>query len=477
MHRRHLLALCEAAKLVRHRVWGKRTVPLVQTTPSTSSQRPRVAYLLADAGIGLWDSRKGSSIHARSMIKAFEQEGCQVDVYVMRAGKQPRAAKAPSFKLIVVHQSRVTRWWLRRWLEGGLWRRVAKGKPNGEPPNWMTAVGWLLWHRDFLREIRKRCATRRPNLIYARSAWFAFPYAALQRMLQVPLFLEVNSVMTIEKAARGELAFGELTRKMELEQFEAAREILPVSAEIKQQIVRDFGIEPAKIIVTPNAVDLDLFRPAENGPEHAPGEFVIGAVNSMRAYHGTTTLLRAAALLKHDVPGLRLLLIGNGPQFDEMKALARELEVDAITEFTGTLDHDQVHRRLRECDVCVAPYEGELNQYNCPMKLYEYMALKIPIVASRWGDIPNIMREGETALLHAPADPQGLAEAVRAILRDPQAARDRAEAAYEVVRRHTWRVIARRIMDTAGLPAAPSSYERGDHDPARLHPTASESAR
>ena len=85
------------------------------------------------------------------------------------------------------------------------------------------------------------------------------------------------------------------------------------------------------------------------------------------------------------------------------------------------------------------------------MKLYEYMSLKIPIVASAWGDIPNIVRHGETALLHAPGDEADLARSIREVRDHPGAAWNRAERAWSEVKCHTWRGIARDILDFCGV--------------------------
>lgn len=416
---------------------------MTTTTPNPPPAK-RVAYLLADAGIPYTNSKKGSSIHARSMVRAFEQEGCQVDVYVFRKGDRP----IKGFKAQQVKTSALTRFWQRRLLEGGLWRRLwPLARKGAAPPNWMVAVSWLLWHRDFVRHVGKKARKgSAPDLIYARSAWLSFPYARLKKILGVPLFLEVNAVMSIEKAARGEMAFLGLTQRIEREMFLASDQILPVSAEIKEQIVQ-FGVEPQRVVVTPNAVDLELFSPAQNGEGPREGEFIIGAVNSFRAYHGMGTLVRAAALLKEQIPGLRLLLIGGGEQFELIKELARQLGLASTTEFTGIVDHHRVPELLRRCRLCAAPYEGDHNQYNCPMKLYEYMGMKIPVVAADWGDIPNIVAHGQTALLHKEGDPAALAEAILEVWRQPEAARQRAEAAYLVAQRHTWRATARAILD------------------------------
>lgn len=410
----------------------------------SSAKSMRVAYLLADVGIPLWDSKKGSSIHARSMIRAFVQEGCHVDVYVMRTGK----GKTGKFHVRTVRQSRLTRWWWRKWVDGrGWWRRLWPGAGSNTPtPNWMTAVGWLLWHRDFYRTVARRGRRRQPDLVYARNAWFAWPYVKLKRRLGVPLILEVNAVMSLEKVDRGENAFDGLARRIERRMFQDADRILPVSAQLRDRILA-FDVPADRIEVTPNAVDPNLFCPVANGPEHPAGQFVVGAVNSMRGYHGMGTLLRAAQRLKDRIPGLRVLLIGGGPLLREVEEEARRLGLTDRVEFTGVLDHIQVPVRLRECDVCVSPNEGEVNQYNCPMKLFEYMSMNIPIVASRWGDIPNHVIDGETGLLHEPGDPESLANAIEAVWRDPEAARRRAEAARAIAEQHTWRATARRVLD------------------------------
>lgn len=410
-----------------------------------SPRRIRVAYLLADTGIPITNSKKGSSIHARSMIRAFELEGCNVTTFVMRKGD--RSAKG--FDITQVRMSRLTQWWRRHMLDGRLGRLFRPfGGADGAPANWIAAVSWLLSHRDFLRHVRR--TLRRdgaPDFFYARAAWLSFPYARLKRLFGVPLVLEVNAVMSIEKAARGEEASAGLTRSMERTMMQAADLILPVSAEIKEQIVKIFAVPEGRVVVTPNAVDLDLFRPPAEGEGPREGEFIIGAVNSFRAYHGMLTLVRAAALLRERIPGLRLLLIGGGPQLTEVREEARRLGLEAAAEFTGVVDHDRVPGLLARCAVCAAPYEGEHNQYNCPMKLFEYMGMKIPIVAARWGDIPNIVEDGRTALLHDPADPGALAGVLEAVWRDPAAARRRAEEAYELAQGKTWRGVARRILE------------------------------
>lgn len=394
-----------------------------------SSRMGRGAYLLADAGIVFSDSKKGCSIHARSMIRAFEQEGCQLRTFVMRQGR-----KVPGFSVREVSASGPQRFWRKR---------VTEGIFKKNPPNWAVAIHWLLWHRDFYRETLKKLRREDPEFFYVRHAWFSWPYAKLKAKLGLPLVLEVNAVMSVEKASRGEAAFAALTRRIELRGFEAADLILPVSSEIRDQIIA-MGIPGDKIVVTPNAVDLELFSP--RGPLQNDRVFSIGCVSSFRTYHGLSTLMAAAAILKKRGINVRLVLIGNGPEMGTIRALAGELDLVHETELPGVVDHAKVPELLRSCDVCVCPNEGELNQYNCPMKLYEYMALKVPVVASRWGDIPNIVQDGITGLLHEPANAEDLAQALARIHDDPDAAQQLTQRAYGVAQLRSWRGNARQVL-------------------------------
>jgi glycosyltransferase involved in cell wall biosynthesis len=413
----------------------------VYQSPMKCVAKKRVAYLLADAGIRLSESRKGCSIHARSMIKAFEDEGAKVDIYTMLMGNR----KITEHKVMEVKRSKLTRWWRDRLIGRELWRKLPGCRGRAKMPNWIDGVLWILWHHNFFRYTLKRTLIRKPDLIYARHSWFAFPYYWLKRRLGVPLYLEVNAVFSIEKEVRGEAAFSYIARKIEKRIFECADQILPVSTKLKDQIVR-FGIDPGRVRVTPNAVDTEHFRRSKCMPYKLDDSFVICSVNSFRDYHGNETLLKAACLLREKIPMIKILMIGGGARFDYIRCRAKELNIDANTEFTGVIDHSLVPSYIDQADICVAPYEGNENEYNCPMKLFEYMAMKTPIVASDWGDIPHIVTHGQTAILHKPGDPQSLADALEMVWRDPEGSLRRVEAAFQFVKTHTWRAIARNIL-------------------------------
>lgn len=406
-------------------------------TSSEGKGRPKVLYLLSDLGIPLYSSIKAGGVHSRAMIQAFLAEGADVEVIALRPGKR----KDPLPEAVKVHIVR----------RGSMRRRWGRWYRFRTTPLWATGVEALLAQRDFLKQTRQVVArTGKPDVIYARHSWMPFSLPRIQSKTKAPLYLEVNALFAQEKSERGELAFPRLSRALERWALRRAERILPVTEALADAMAQ-LGLPRDRIRVTPNAVDLDLFDAGLRGDAGEANQdgFTIGLASSFRHYHGIKTLIQAVRLLEERIGPVRLRLIGEGPLRSQMEGYARQVGLKSALETPGAVPHRDVPAMLAACDVCVAPYEGDRNLYNCPMKLFEYMALGIPIVASRWGEIPRILKHGETGLLHEAGSSESLAEMLEAVHKDREAARQRAAAALELVRGQTWRGHARWVLDHA----------------------------
>lgn len=225
------------------------------------------------------------------------------------------------------------------------------------------------------------------------------------------------------------------------------------------------GAPPPTSIVLPNAVDLQYVDSAvmtgtaslSQRPDFTPpsrqDDAVVGWAGSFASWHGGEVIIRALARLPGSV---RLLMVGDGPDRGPCVSLANELGVADRIEWTGALPHRSALERLASCDVLVSPQIPLPGQpyFQSPIKLFEYMALGRPIVASRLGQIIEILDDGRTARLVQPADVQELAAAIMDLLNSP----DRglalgAAARREAERHHTWDHRAQVVMDRLGLRA------------------------
>jgi glycosyltransferase involved in cell wall biosynthesis len=146
-------------------------------------------------------------------------------------------------------------------------------------------------------------------------------------------------------------------------------------------------------------------------PGDAP---VIGSVANFKAAKDHATLLRATARLRWAMPGVRLLLVGQGPLEGETRRLAAELGLEETVVFAGF--RSDARRLAATFDVFTlsSTFEG------LPIALLEAMALGRPAVVTRVGGVPEVVTDGAQGLLVPPRDPAALAEGLRCLLGDPQ---------------------------------------------------------
>lgn len=151
---------------------------------------------------------------------------------------------------------------------------------------------------------------------------------------------------------------------------------------------------------------------------------VVGYVGSLHKRHGVRRLVDAAR-----VPGVRLVVIGDGPQ--------RSWLGDRIpgAKFLGAIETGELTRALASLDVLVHPGEQE----TCAHVLREAAASGVPVVAPASGGNPDVVESGRTGLLHDPADPRGLRRTLATLAGDPELrARLGLEARDAVLARDWW---------------------------------------
>jgi len=183
--------------------------------------------------------------------------------------------------------------------------------------------------------------------------------------------------------------------------------MVPVSGELKG-ILQELGVPESKCHLPNLAADTDVFRPFRRNSEIA-GDVRLLFVGPLIRRKGLQDLLDA--LSDPDLDKVRLTVVGDGPYTEVLREMADLHGLSDRIEWKGEVPQVDVARIMRSCDVlCLPSYmEGR------PRVVNEAMASGLPVIAARTGGIPDMVREGETALLFDPGDVVGLRECIKTL--------------------------------------------------------------
>jgi glycosyltransferase involved in cell wall biosynthesis len=261
----------------------------------------------------------------------------------------------------------------------------------------------------------------------------------------VPSILEVNAPLVEEQAEHRRLVDRAEAQRRAATALHLAGAAVCVSEPVAEWVravapttatrVVPNGVDPARFGVRPGPVPARHTRP-----------FTVAFVGTLKPWHGVDVLVRAIAM----VDDAHLIVVGDGPQREPLERLAAELRVGHRITFRGSLAPEAVPAELAGADAAAAPYPTA-ECYFSPLKIVEYLAAGLPVVASRSGQLPQLLTDGEDARLVTPGDAMALSHAL-AQLRDDDQLRARMGAAARVTAlHHTWARVVATSLATVGL--------------------------
>jgi glycosyltransferase involved in cell wall biosynthesis len=310
----------------------------------------------------------------------------------------------------------------------------------------------------FARSVIERAAAMlRPAFIYQRNDTYVTAGVEVGRRVGIPVVLEWNSSLVWTRTNWNELR---RLNRMLLPLLTAAESYVATHADVvaavSQQAARmaiEVGAPPERVAVVPNAVDMraiDAGR-ALARPRRDRDVSLVGWVGSFGPWHGAPVLVEAVRLLPSWV---QAVMIGDGNERHQCEALARRLGVWDRIEWTGALPHVETVRLLAGCDVLASPHVPLDGQafFGSPTKLFEYMAIGRPIVASALEQLGEVLEDRRTARLVQPNDPVELARAIEELLREPDRGhRLGAAARAEAQNAHRWEDRAGTILERLAM--------------------------
>lgn len=271
----------------------------------------------------------------------------------------------------------------------------------------------------------------KPDILHAHSpALNAIAALRVGRKLDIPVIYEIRAFWEDAAVDHGTSAeWGlryRLTRAMETYALRRVDAVTTICEGLRGDILAR-GIPQQKVTVIPNAVNIENFKVGE-APDlqlgkslGLEGKTVLGFVGSFYAYEGLDILLRALPIMLREKPDIRVLLVGGGPQENQLKALADELGIWAKVVFTGRVPHDEVQRYYNLIDVLVYPrLQMRLTDLVTPLKPLEAMAQGRLVMASDVGGHLELIEDGKTGVLFEAGNPQALAVKLIGLLNTPE---------------------------------------------------------
>jgi PEP-CTERM/exosortase A-associated glycosyltransferase len=302
-------------------------------------------------------------------------------------------------------------------IDGITFHRTRAPAKAGSPLRELSEVRALAKSLDRLvREFR-------PDQLHVHSPVLnALAALRVARRHGLPLLYEIRAFWEDAAVGNGTGSEGSLryrlTRLLETRVARRADAVAVICEGLRKDLVAR-GIDPAKIMVAPNGVDMSLFG-APLSPDAALGRSlgledadVIGFIGSFYDYEGLDDLIEAMPLILRMRPKAHLLLVGGGPMEDRLKEQAAASPAARRIHFIGRVPHVEVDRYYSLIDILAYPRKAmRLTELVTPLKPLEAMAQRKLVVASNVGGHRELIEDGVTGTLFPAGSPQALAEAV-----------------------------------------------------------------
>ncbi len=382
--------------------------------------------------------RGAEGVHISSIVKALESMGHSVTV-LSPPGIDPlsTAGNAP------VDKSKVKTSGV-----GSVWKFI-----SNHLPNFIFELIEIVYNLPSLRRLENELSNNHYDIIYERYAFYMISGAIKAKKYNIPLVLEANEVSGIKDRARTQ-SFPRLCAKFERYLFSRCTSIHTVSSYLKKMIVKQ-SISPDTVTVTPNAIDPNKFTGIKNFGELKQkfgideDSTVIGFAGWFDNWDRLDLLVDVYYELKQKHDKLKLLLVGDGAVLDQVRLKIEAYNIQQDVILTGAVSRDLVHQYLSLLDIAVITHS---NEFGSPVVMFEFMGLKIPVVAPKLLPITDVLIDQKNALLFDTLDMQQLQQTLDKLINDKPLQQQIAQAAYEqLMAKHTWHNNAEEIVITAKL--------------------------
>lgn len=299
--------------------------------------------------------------------------------------------------------------------------------------------------------VKKLLESNHFDIVHFRNIWEGLPVSQLKQIKKYKTIYEVNGLPSIELKYHYP---GVMKDKTLIEKFSALEtalliesDVIIVPSNVTKKFLLEKGVLERKITVIPNGVDTVIFQPAPK-PPHPPVRFIY--LGTLTPWQGLEHLLEAFKRASRTCD-IRLTIVGKSRK-DWLKSLTktvRKLKIAELVIFGEAVNHEEVPSILNRHHVGVAPFtatERNTKQGFCPIKVLEYMACGLAVIASDLPSVRELVENEKEAVLYKPNNTNRLADAIIRVAEDEKLRRRLAEGCVQKAQNFSWRESRRKLM-------------------------------
>lgn len=269
----------------------------------------------------------------------------------------------------------------------------------------------------------------------------------------IPWILETNEMQSEEaRVDRNSLVLTSMARKAERQAYLDCTMLVCVSEPLKQLVTTQLGVPADKVVVIPNGVDTDFFKPVVGAARPFEG-FTVVYMGGLEPWQGIDMLLRAIHEVRdRDAIPIQAVIAGDGPSRHDFERLAADLDLTTCVKFLGTVARETVPLVIAGGDVGYSGHTESQGRavFRSPLKLYEYMAMAKPVISSMVTDARALLTEGDTGFFFDTNGNGGLAQVLRRAYGERASLPAMGTRARQIVERgHSWTARCGAIVSAA----------------------------
>ena len=257
--------------------------------------------------------------------------------------------------------------------------------------------------------------------------------------LGIPVIVKIDDAV-YEKSTGLKSIQRKVERILSAKTLNKSSKILVANNETKEIVNEFYDVSPEKIEIMPNGIDTKIFH--TNVVKKSKMILFSGVMYNHR---GIDVLLNAAPTVIKKIPEVKFVLLGDGPELDNLKKIAENLKIEKNIEFKGWIKRDEVMNYLADASIAIGPLRSTTVTKNAlPIKVLEYMASSLPILSQKDTLANDVLVDDENG--YSVTDPEDLATKIIHILENNEKRIKMGTKSYEMSLKFDWENVAKKIL-------------------------------